>query len=256
MSIRAFAMQRPVATAVACAALQFVLTILILQAGMAWLPEAAFGKVKLVAFASTILLPMVLAQVLGLWRRVGLAPAGTRPAFFFVSLLVCAPYLAMGVNPAARDSVAGEAAMQFFNAFGEELLFRGVIFALLLRLAPWKSIALSGVLFGAMHLIHGVMDGDWAAASHQALVTTAGGVLFAAVRQRTGSLWCAIFVHMLLNLAIIFSNIEPALGEAASDLVQRIAIGIQLALGAWVAWTASRPMAWDTRTAGLPARGD
>jgi membrane protease YdiL (CAAX protease family) len=140
----------------------------------------------------------------------------------------------------ARDSVAGEALMQFVNAFGEELLFRGVIFALLVRLAPWKSIALSGVLFGAMHLIHGVMDGDWAAATHQALVTTAGGLMFAAVRHRTGSLWCAIALHMLVNLSVIFSNIEPSMGEAATVVVQRIAIAIELALAAWVVVTASR----------------
>jgi len=240
MSLRTFATQRPVLSAVACAALQFLLTIAILQAGKAFVPHEAFGKVKLVAFASTIVLPLLLTQALGLWRRVGFGMAGMRPAFFLASLVVCVPYLAMGVDLHARDSIAGEALMQFVNAFGEELLFRGVIFALLVRLAPWKSIALSGVLFGAMHLIHGVMDGDWPAATHQALVTTAGGLMFAAVRQRTGSLWCAVALHMLVNLSVIFSNVEPAMGEAATVIVQRIAIAIELALAAWVAWTTPR----------------
>jgi len=240
MSLRTFATQRPVLSAVACAALQFLLTIAILQAGKAFVPHEAFGKVKLVAFASTIVLPLLLTQGLGLWRRVGFGMAGVRPAFFLASLVVCVPYLAMGVDPHARDSIGGEALMQFVNAFGEELLFRGVIFALLVRLAPWKSIALSGVLFGAMHLIHGVMDGDWPAAMHQALVTTAGGLMFAAVRQRTGSLWCAIALHMLVNLSVIFSNVEPAMGEAATVIVQRITIVIEVALAAWVAWIAPR----------------
>jgi membrane protease YdiL (CAAX protease family) len=240
MSLRSFATQRPMLSAVACAALQFLLTILILEAGKAFLPHEAFGKVKLVAFASTILLPLWLTHALGLWKRIGLGFADVRPVFFLVSLLVCVPYLVMGVNLQARDSVAGEALMQFVNAFGEELLFRGVIFALLMRLAPWKSIALSGVLFGAMHLIHGVMDGDWAAATHQAMVTTAGGLMFAAVRHRTGSLWCAIALHMLVNLSVIFSNIEPSMGEAATVVVQRIAVAIELALAAWVVVTASR----------------
>jgi len=240
MSLRAFATQRPVLSAVACAALQFLLTIAILQAGKAFVPHEAFGKVKLVAFASTIVLPLLLTQGLGLWRRVGFGMAGVRPAFFLASLVVCVPYLAMGVDLHARDSIGGEALMQFVNAFGEELLFRGVIFALLVRLAPWKSIALSGVLFGAMHLIHGVMDGDWPAATHQALVTTAGGLMFAAVRQRTGSLWCAVALHMLVNLSVIFSNIEPAIGEAATVIVQRITIVIEVALAAWVAWIAPR----------------
>jgi membrane protease YdiL (CAAX protease family) len=240
MSLRSFASENPVLSAVACAALQFALTILILEAGMHYLPPAAYGKVKLAAFASTILLPLWLTHLLGLWRRVGFGVEEMKPMFFLVSLLVCVPPLVMGVDLHARDSVAGEALTQFVNAFGEELLFRGVIFALLLRLAPWQAIALNGVLFGAMHLIHGVMDGDWAAATHSALVTTAGGLFFAAVRQRTGSLWYAIAAHMLVNLSIIFSNIEPTLGNAATEVVQNIAIAIELALAAWVVVTASR----------------
>ena len=240
MSMRTLASRHPLPAAIACAALQFVLTIAILEAGMHFLPHEAFGKVKLVAFASTILLPLWLAQVLGLWRQLGFGFTGVKPAFFFVSLLVCAPYLVAGLDLHARDSVGGEVLMQFVNAFGEELLFRGVIFALLMRLAPWKSIALSGVLFGAMHLIHGVMDGDWAAATHQALVTTAGGLMFAAVRHRTGSLWCAIALHMFLNLSIIFSNIGPTHGEAMQDVAENIAMAIQLALVAWVLFTESR----------------
>ena len=240
MSLRSFVAQRPVVSAVACAALQFALTIAILEIGLQFLPQEAFGKVKLVAFASTVILPMLLAQVLGLWKRAGMGFAGVRPAFYFASLLVCVPYLAMGVNPGARESVPGEALMQLVNAFGEELLFRGVIFALLVRLAPWKSILLSGVLFGAMHLIHGVMDGDWAAATHQAMVTSVAGLMFAAVRHRTGSLWCAVALHMLLNLSIIFSNIETALGAPAEDVVQNIAMAIQLALAGWVLFTEAR----------------
>jgi len=33
--------------------------------------------------------------------------------------------------------------MQFVNTFGEELLFRGVIFAILLSQPKWKAIALA-----------------------------------------------------------------------------------------------------------------
>jgi len=185
-------------------------------------------------------LPLALVHALGLWRSIGLGFDGTKPAFFFIGLLVCVPNLVAGLDLHARDSIAGEALMQFVNAFGEELLFRGVIFALLVRLVPWQALLLNGVLFGAMHLIHGVMDGDWAAAMHQALVTTAGGLLFVSIRQRTCSLWCAIVLHMLVNLSVIFSNVEPAMGEAATVIVQRIAIAIELALAAWVAWTAPR----------------
>ena len=236
MSLRTLAARHPVSTAVGCAALQFVLTIAILEAGLHFAPPEAFGKVKLLAFASTVLLPLWLTQALGLWHGIGLGFKGMKPAFFFVGLLVCVPYLVAGVDLHARDSVAGETLMQFINAFGEELLFRGVIFALLARLLPWQALLVNAVLFGAMHLIHGVMDGDWLAAMHQALVTTAGGLLFVAVRHRTGSLWCAIALHMLVNLSIIFSG----LGEDGEALAQDIAIAIEIAIAAWVAITAAR----------------
>ena len=241
MSLRTLAPQHPVLSAIACAALQFALTIAILLAGLSYLPPEAFGKVKLVAFASTVLLPLWLAQVLGLWPRLGFGWSEVKPAFFFVATaLVCAPYLVHGLDLGARDSVAGESLMQFVNAFGEELLFRGVIFALLLRLAPWQLFALSSLLFGAMHLIHGVMDANWPGAIHQALVTTAGGLLFVAVRHRTGSLWLAIAAHMLVNLSIIFSNVGPTMGEAGEELAQNIAIALEVALAAWVLLGASR----------------
>jgi membrane protease YdiL (CAAX protease family) len=235
------ASQHPTLGAIACAALQFLLTILILEAGIHFLPPEAFGKVKLLAFASTVVLPLWLAHALGLWRQLGFGFAGVKPAFFAVAtLLVCAPYLVHGLDLGARPSPGGEVLMQFVNAFGEELLFRGVIFALLLRLLPWQYMLLNGLLFGAMHLIHGVMDGNWAAAMHQALVTTAGGLFFVAVRQRTGSLWCAIAAHMLVNLSVIFSNLGPVMGEAGETLAQNTAVAIELALAAWVMLGASR----------------
>jgi membrane protease YdiL (CAAX protease family) len=239
MSLRSFAVDRPVTTAIGCALLQFSLTIAILELGMHFVPHEAFGKVKLIAFASTILLPLWLTQVLGLWRSIGWGLDGMRPLFLFVGLLVCVPNLVNGLDLHARDSVAGEALLQFVNAFGEELLFRGVIFALLARLLPWQALLLNGILFGAMHLIHGVMDGDWAAATHQALVTTAGGLLFVCVRYRTGSLWCAIVLHMLVNLSIIFSALQS---DAATGVVENIGIAFELAIAGWVAITASRPV--------------
>src|SRR3954463_4096880 len=156
MSLRNVAFQCPIATAVLCAALQFAVTVLILKAGAALLPPAAFGKVKLAAFASTVILPMLLTQLLGLWKEVGSDRIRPTP-LFFVSLLSCVLFLAMGVKSAAPGGVAGDFAMQLVNAFGEELLFRGVIFAILLALPTWRAILLSGILFGSMHLIHGFM---------------------------------------------------------------------------------------------------
>ena len=77
----------PVAAACGCALLQLVVTLAILLAGKALLPPEQFGKVRLAAFGSTLLVPVVLAQMLGLWRDLGLQRFRVRP-FFAISLLV------------------------------------------------------------------------------------------------------------------------------------------------------------------------
>ena len=177
----------PVVAATCCAVLQFLVTLAILLAGKALLPHEQFGKVKLVAFASTLLFPIVLAQFLGLWRHVGLG----RPKawlFTFAALLACVPFLTAGLRVPPDTTIAGAITIQAINAVAEELLFRGIIFALLIRLPVGRALLINGLLFGAMHLLHGVMDGDWAAAGYQALMTIFGGLLFAAVRAETGSL--------------------------------------------------------------------
>ena len=247
MSIRQFAERQPLAAAIGCAGLQFLLTVLILKVGAALTPPEAYGKVKLVAFASTIVLPLLLVQALGLWKQVGFDLDKVRPTrLFLVSLLACVLFVSMGIE--MHPGFAGEATLQLFNAFGEELLFRGVIFALLLRLSPWRAIAINGVLFGSMHLIHGFMDGNWDTAMTQAVVTAMCGMMFTAVRMGTGSLWLVIALHMLINLSIMHSSIEAAEGTTAM-IVERLASAFQVALAGYVAFVATR------RGKAVPATG-
>lgn len=236
-TLPSFTLTRPVLAALLCAALQFAITTAILKAGMAFAPAAAFGKVKLLAFASTVLLPLALAQALGLWRQLGLELARVRPgALFGASLLLCAVFLSCGVQVPAAHPVGPELAIQAFNAFGEELLFRGVIFAILVTLPRWQAIVLSGVLFGAMHLIHGFMDGNWQHALWWATATSLSGMMFAAVRYGTGSLWLTMALHMALNLAKIYSNVEPAAGAQAQQIAEQLQYAIEAALIAYVLW--------------------
>ena len=225
------AIQRPILAAAGCAAAQFLLTVLILKVGFAIAPPEAFGKVKLAAFASTVVLPLALVHALGLWRQVGFDLDKIRPTpVFLASLLTAALFMVSGIS--SKGGFGGELLMQFVNAFGEELLFRGVIFALLLRLPVWQAIVANGLLFGSMHLIHGTMDGDWPRAVVWALMSACAGMMFTAARYRTGSLWLLVLLHMVLNLASIFSNVEAVAGPDVNLLVQRATKVVELALAA------------------------
>jgi membrane protease YdiL (CAAX protease family) len=232
MNLRHFADKNPVLAAIGCAALQFGLTILILKAGKLYAPPEAYGKVKLLAFASTVLLPLLLTQVFGMWREIGFGKI--RPNGFFIAcLLPVLMFAAMGLH-LPQGGVAGDLLIQSFNAFGEELLFRGVIFVILMRLPLWQAIMLNGVLFGSMHLIHGYMDGNWSAALVWALMSSCAGMMFAAARERTGSLWLVVVLHMILNLASMYSNIEIVAGADTNDIAIWVIKAVEAALGLYV----------------------
>lgn len=199
------AVRHPVLWAVGAAAFQFLLAIGLLFGGKMLLPPDRFGFAKVIVFASTILIPILFAHFLRLWPQTGIKRLRFTP-FALASFAVCLPFFWLGMGILSLSAAAGTIAMQAANAFGEELLFRGVIFALLLRLPLARAILLNALLFGAMHLIHGVMDGDWPTALFQAAMTAVAGALFAAVRAETGSLWTAILLHMALNLSVIFAG--------------------------------------------------
>jgi membrane protease YdiL (CAAX protease family) len=232
--------ESPVPFAIACAVGQFLLTIAILKFGFSLAAPEAYGKVKLIAFASTIVYPLVLAQAFGLWKRLALGLDRIRPEpVFLASLSTAALFLPWGLRSADGGKLLSDFTIQFFNAFGEELLFRGVIFALLLSLPVWRGIVLNGLLFGAMHLIHGFMDTDWKTACWKMLVTSVCGMMFTAVRYRTGSLWLCVILHMALNLCMMYSKVQGA-AESTVFLVERAANVIELALAAWVIFSARR----------------
>jgi membrane protease YdiL (CAAX protease family) len=233
--------ESPVPFAVACAVGQFLLTIAILKFGFSLAAPEAHGKVKLIAFASTIIYPLVLAQAFGLWQRLALGLNRIRlEPVFLASLSTAALFLPWGLRSADNGKLLSDFTIQLFNAFGEELLFRGVIFALLLSLPVWRGIVLNGLLFGAMHLIHGFMGTDWKTAAWQMMVTSVCGMMFTAVRYRTGSLWLLVLLHMVLNLASIYSNVEAVAGADVNLLVQRATKVVELALAAWVMLGAAR----------------
>jgi membrane protease YdiL (CAAX protease family) len=75
-------------------------------------------------------------------------------------------------------------------------------------------------------------------------MSACAGMMFAAARYRTGSLWLLVLLHMVLNLAGMCSNVEAGAGADANLLVQRATKAVDLALAAWVMLGAAwRPLA-------------
>lgn|SRR5690242_490312 len=99
----------------------------------------------------------------------------------------------------------------FFGAMGEELLFRGYAFQLLIRsIGPFSTILPTSVIFGLMH--------SWNPnATGMGIVNTvAWGVLLGFTVWRTEALWLAIGLHFGWNITL------PLLGSNLSGFTMGV----------------------------------
>lgn len=79
----------------------------------------------------------------------------------------------------------------------EELFFRGYLFGALERCGKARAAVVSALCFAAVHM------GGKGSAPHQWLLYAAMGLLFSAVRMKTGSLLAPVLVHGCYNLSLM-----------------------------------------------------
>ncbi|MBP1860579.1 CPBP family intramembrane glutamic endopeptidase [Rhizobium herbae] len=92
----------------------------------------------------------------------------------------------------------------------EELMFRGILFKALRSCCSIRStVWISSPLFGAVHLLNGFSTG-FSAAIPQAIFTFGLGILFIAIRIRTGSLYPVIALHAAWDFCIFTLDVGPA----------------------------------------------
>jgi uncharacterized protein len=153
---------------------------------------------------------------------------------------VAAGWLIIAVVPAARPLLddkritsldARAAAYQALvripvgTALWEEVAFRGVLQAALRRVMPkTAAIAVTSCLFGVWHIrptlqalrangLAGTRGRTAAGVTAAVAATTAGGVVFSWLRERTGSLTAPILLHVATNSG----GLITALAVAAAD---------------------------------------
>lgn len=97
-------------------------------------------------------------------------------------------------QPNASLLIAAMAAL-FVAALQEEVVFRGYVLAQLQPLAVWQAVAVSALVFTAIHFV------TTRASRWQAVSWMIGGVCLAIVYLLSGSIWAATAVHLARNLA-------------------------------------------------------
>lgn len=104
------------------------------------------------------------------------------------------------------------------GAFSEELMFRGVLLgALRTRLRPAAAVIISSALFGLAHLANAAALGSVKIAMAQAVAAAMSGVVFAAIRVRTGSLLPAIAYHALWDFTSLMAAARLLSGPDAGN---------------------------------------
>lgn len=120
----------------------------------------------------------------------------------------------------------------------EELVFRGVLFRVLEEwMGSWVALALSGLVFGLMHLINPA-----ATLTGALFISVEAGLLLAAAYMLTRRLWMSMGLHMAWNYtqSAIFSGIVSG-SDSAPGLIRPSLEGPLLLTGGSFGLEASLP---------------
>ncbi len=206
----------------------YLLTGLVFTPLFAWLGGFYVG----ITVSTFLCAAMANSLAMRIWEQRHLADIGfewTRSALVNLGLgvaggigsaaLVLAPALMIGAarlvpapqNEAGPAGAAFLTVLLFFGAAGEEMLFRGYGFQVLLRtFPPWSVILPVGAAFAALHANN-------PASSPIGLANTAGfGVLFGYAFLRSRDLWLPIGLHFGWNFTL------PLFGVNVSGFTMRL----------------------------------
>ena len=116
--------------------------------------------------------------------------------------------------------------------FTEEMWFRGLLLTALMPRGAWFAVVTSSVLFGALHLLGFGAYGIRSVVT-QAVQAFAIGLMFAAGRVRTGSLWPVMVLHAAFDfVGFLHGNVKPApiTRTAVPSLIALTAVSLAYAL--------------------------
>jgi membrane protease YdiL (CAAX protease family) len=122
------------------------------------------------------------------------------------------------------------------QAIPEELIFRGYLLSSL-RMRPVRAVLVSGLLFGALHLISSGGQQGWGERIMYLAMPTGFGLAAGALMLTTRSLWAAVGIHGGLHLTLLAFAVLPQRPEQGST-------GSTIALGNGPALWLLAGLAW------------
>ncbi|MBZ0097991.1 MAG: CPBP family intramembrane metalloprotease [Taibaiella sp.] len=141
--------------------------------------------------------------------------------------------------------------MAIWPGFNEELVFRGFIVGLLVRLARWPivpAMVISAMIFAWGHLYQAENPSEILPVF---LVTSGAGVGFAIFYCLWGwNLWFPVFMHILMNLSFaLFHTGDNVLLNETANIFRGITIGLAIITSVFINYRNKRKQAFEQRTA-------
>lgn len=109
----------------------------------------------------------------------------------------------VGASGGLATAILATLFLGVLTPIGEELLFRGVVTNALLRYGAFTGVVGGAVIFALMHGINIVFP-----------VAVIGGLFAGEVFRRSGSVWPAVMVHVVINLPTIPVMVMAGVGQS------------------------------------------
>jgi len=135
-------------------------------------------------------------------------------AMFAVVFIVLERIGAYSLSPGGQTPWLAAGIGALLTGLAEELLFRAVVFRLLMRaFGPWWALLISAALFGAAHLMN-----PHASLMAGTAVAVEAGLMLAAFYLLTGRIWLSVGVHAAWNFTqgTIFGAVVSGHGEVGA----------------------------------------
>lgn len=178
---------------------------------------------------------LALVFAAALWRMKAFVAVGfgrgAGPMASFASYLIGIPLMALGLlsllDPNRATLMPFEIGAWIVAivliAFTEETLFRGVMWRALENASLWTRAIVTSGLFGLMHFIPaGLGDFGWGIGAAYGLSAAGFGMVFAAMRERAGSIWTVVVAHVVFDIAAISQagNVAQLLEPGAETYIR------------------------------------
>ena len=197
--------QRPVLSSVIIFFVYLIISTLLGLAAKAWFPQFQPEFIALIALSVLIVLTLTL---LGWWKESGFnSPSEWRPlplVWIPLVVVIVLPFL-LGVKPSDWNTFFYLVIGYALTGFMEEGLMRGIVLRVLKPTGVTRSVVLSALLFGLMHIGNLLYRNPFIVMA-QMLGAFVHGIGLGAIRLRNNSIWFVILLHGLHDLFLKYTN--------------------------------------------------